>query len=291
GGQFLDPKGNLSTGYALLPPIWGTVLVTGIAVAIGLPISLALAVIAVDFPMGPIGRLVRPMVSVFSGIPPVVYAVSVPLFVTAFMIPKFAANMTYDQFTAGGPAAIGADPSTWPPPGVPYSPGAFPWTPTEANSVLLGGLLVGLFLIPFVTPIFVDALANVPRAAREASLALGANRTYTLRRVVLPRALPAIAGAGTLAMLKAMGDSVIVLFAVGFAAGFPTPPFDVLERSAPLGAWGANLIGSFDTLSATCNPQACAVGYTSALLLLVIAGVAVVALTWLQARARRRVAV
>jgi ABC-type phosphate transport system permease subunit len=290
GGQFLDIKGNLVTGYAILPALWGTVLVTTIAVLIGLPISLALAIVAVDFPMGPIGRLVRPVVAVFSGIPPVVYAVSVPVFVAAFMIPKFAGNLTVDTFNA---AAIGADPASWPPADVPYSPGAFPWILTRGtggNSTLLGGLLVGLFLIPFLTPMFVDALANVPRAAREASLALGANRTYTLRRVVLPRATPALAGASTLALLKALGDAVIVLFAVGYAATIPDPPFDVLERAAPLGAWGANLIGSFDTLSAACSPQSCAVGYTSALLLLLIAGIAVLVLTYLQARARRSVA-
>jgi phosphate transport system permease protein len=156
---------------------------------------------------------------------------------------------------------------------------------------LLAGLLVGLFLVPFVTPLFVDALRDVPRAAREASLALGANQTYTIRRIVLPRALPAIAGASTLAVLKAMGDAVIVLFAVGYAAALPSPPFDVLERAAPIGSWGANLIGSFEVLDATCTPANCAVGYTSALGLLLVAAILVPVLMYLQARGRRRVAV
>jgi phosphate transport system permease protein len=295
GGSFLDARGLVVTGYDVRPALWGTALITVIAAAVALPTALILAVVAVDFPMGPIGRLVRPMVGVLSGVPAIVYAVSVPIFITAFMIPKFAANMNFSQFQNGGPAAIGfnVNLATWPPSDVPYSPGGFPWDLTGvANSTLLGGVLVGLFLIPFVTPLFVDALRDVPRAAREASFALGANRTYTLRRVVLPRALPAMAGASTLAVLKATGDALIVGFAVGWAAGsIPTPPMDVLERTTSIAAWGASILGSFEVLDATCQPAQCAVGYSSALALLLFAGLVVLVMTYLQARGRRRVAV
>jgi phosphate transport system permease protein len=291
GGTFRDNSGNPSMGYSILPALWGTILITFIAVAVALPTSLVLAVAAVDFPMGVVGRLVRPLIGVLSGVPPIVYAVSVPGFVVAIMIPKFAAGMTYDQFAKGGPAFIGADPSSWPPHDVPYSPGGFPWEYLGGNSALLGGLLVGLFLIPFITPLIVDALSNVPRAAREASLALGANRTYTLRRVVLPRALPSIAGASMLAVLKAMGDAVILLFAVGISGTIPTPPFDALERASGIGAWGASLIGSFEILDQSCLPRQCAVGYSSALALMAFAAVAVIVMSYLQARGRRRVAV
>jgi hypothetical protein len=67
----------------------------------------------------------------------------------------------------------------------------------------------------------------------------------------------------------------------------PSPPFDVLERNAGIGAWGASLIGSFDVLDATCNPQQCAVGYTSALVLLVIAAILVLGMTYLRSPGRR----
>jgi phosphate transport system permease protein len=206
------------------------------------------------------------------------------------MIPKFAANTTFDTFDA---AAIGANPAAWPPADVPFSAGSYPWDLTGiANSTLLGGILVALFLIPFVTPLFADALRDVSRAAREASLALGANRSYTLRKVVLPTALPAIAGATTLAVLKALGDTLIVAFAVGWSADtIPQPLFDLLERTPSLAAQGAGLIGSFETLDAQCTAAECAVGYSGALLLLLFAGVVVLAMTTLQARGRRRVAV
>jgi ABC-type phosphate transport system permease subunit len=284
-----------SSGQALTlgllgPGLWGAFLVVLIAISIALPVALALAIVAVDFPLGPVTRFVRPIVALFSGVPPVVYAVSVPIFITLVMIPKFAANATYGAFN---PASIGADPSTWPPPDVPYSAGGFPWDLTgNANSTLLGGILIALFLIPFLTALFVDALSDVPRAAREASFALGANRTYTIRRVVLPRALPALVGATMLGMLKALGDAIIVGWAVGWSADqFPNPLFDALERTTPLAGQAAGLIGSFETLDASCAPAACAVGYSGALLLLLVAGVFVLLITRLQARARRRVAV
>jgi len=275
--------------FGLLPALWGSVLITLVAVAVALPISLGLALVAVDVYMGPISRLLRPLVAVLSGIPPIVYAISVPIFITVFMIPKFAANSTFGAFD---PAAIGADPATWPPADVPFSAGALPWDLSNYwNSTLLGGLLIAFFLIPFVTPLFADALRDVPRAAREASVALGANRTYTLRRVVLPRALPGMIGASMLAVLKALGDTLIVAFAVGWSAiSIPQPLFDVLERTSTLAAQGAGLIASFETLDAQCTSAECAVGYSSALVLLLVAGVVVVVITSLQTRGRRRVA-
>jgi phosphate transport system permease protein len=298
GSDYFDEAGKPQPGgITILAPLWNTILITVIAAGIGLPVALASAVAAVEFPMGRIGRLVRPVIGMLSGVPPIVYAISVPVFVTAFMIPKFTGNLTSDQFNANISAAvtsIGGDPSTWPPPGVPAGSGGLPnlpWSLSDPNSTLLGGLLVALFLVPFVTPLFVDALRDVPRAAREGSHALGASRVYTLRRVVLPRALPAIGGAATLAVLKAMGDAVILLFAVGTTAGFGVPLLDVLERNTGLGAWSSAQIGSLDVLQPYCKPAQCAIGYTGALLLLLVAGVAVLVLTYLQARGRRRVAV
>ncbi|HYM83934.1 MAG TPA: ABC transporter permease subunit, partial [Candidatus Dormibacteraeota bacterium] len=283
--------GGSGTQFGLVPAVWGSLLVATIAVGTALPISLALAIVAVDFPLGPVTRLVRPLVGVLGGIPPIVYAVSLPVFITAFMIPKFAADSTFGSFD---PASIGATwPANHPPAGVPLSAGGLPWDLTGvANSTLMGGVLVALFLVPFATPLMVDALRDVPQAAREASIALGANRTYTIRRVVLPRALPALTGASMLAVLKALGDTIIVAWAVGWTAErLPVPLFDVLERTTSLAAQGAGMIGSFETNDATCTGAECAAGYASALVLLLVAGVVVLVISYLQATRRRRLAV
>lgn len=278
--------------FGLIPAIWGTIQITTIAIGLALPVSLAMAIIATEFPMGPIGRVLRPLLGVLSGVPPIVYAVAGAVFVTIFMAPKFAGSANVNSFD---PAHLGVAPESWPPPGVPWSVTAFPWPPNVGgipNSTLLGGILIALLVIPFMTPLIFDAMRNIPNAAKEASFALGANRAYTLRRVILPLAMPGIVAAVTLATLKALGDVLIVALAVGWQAEtIPNPIVDVLERTSSLAAEGANLLGNLQSgAGASCAPDspACAVGYFSALLLLVVAAAVVVAAHILEARLRRR---
>ncbi len=278
-----------STGvalYGLLPAMFGTVLITLIAIGIALPVSLAMAVLSSEFPLGGVGRAMRVVLGALSGIPAIVYALLAVVFVKQFMIPKFAGGFTFDHFD---PTAVGATAETWPPPDVPWNAGAFPWDPTGLNnSTLLAGVLIALLIIPFMAPLIDDALRNVPAAAKEASLALGANRWHTLRHVTLPMALAGIVPAVALGTLKGMGDTMIVIFVVGWEAqAIPDPPFDVLERTAPLPAAGANLLGSFQAQDA-CKEAACSSGYFSAVFLLILALAVVVVAGVLQARLRRR---
>jgi phosphate transport system permease protein len=280
-----------STGvalYGLLPAMWGTLLVTVVAISIALPVSLAMAVFSSEFQFGGLGRAMRTVLGALSGIPAIVYALLAIVFVERFMIPKFAGGYTFDHFD---PAGVGANPETWPPPDVPWNAGAFPWDPTGLNnSTLLGGALIALLVIPFMAPLIDDAFRNVPAAAKEASLALGANRWHTLLHVTLPMALAGIVPAVALGTLKGMGDTMIVIFVVGWEAqAVPDPPVDVLERTAPLPAVGANLLGGFQAQDA-CSAAACSAGYFSAVFLLILALTVVVTASFLQARLRRKLA-
>jgi phosphate transport system permease protein len=290
---------NATTGaWGLAPAIAGTVLIGVVAMAIAFPVSLALAVVTTEFPMGPIGRILRPVIGLLSGIPPIIYAVAMVTFVRLLIIPKFTADSSFDTFKGG--AAIGVDPSSWPPPGVPGTvtglPGIFPWDLTgQVGCTFLAGLLISLLVIPFLTPMIADAIRNVPSSAREASLALGANRAYTLRRAILPRALPAITSAVVLGTLKAVGDVAIVTFAAGAEADqIPNPIFDIFEHTPSLAAHGGNMIVPFELLSTGAAVQgsaaATAVGYVCALLLLVLAAVMILVFSSLQARWRRNLA-
>ena len=292
-GDLLSTKfaGNLSAvagDLGLLPAIWGTLEITIIAIAIALPVSLAMAVVSSEFPMGPVGRILRPLLGVLSGVPPIVYAVASVVLVTVFMVPKFAADSTFGTFQ---PAAIGANPATWPPADVPFNAGAYPWDVTGGpNSTLLGGVVIALLLIQFLSAMIFDALQNVPSAAREASFAVGANRSHTLRKVILPMALPGIVAALSLAILKALGDTLIIGFAVGWEANsVPSPAFDVLERTPSLAAEGAGLLGGFNAGGGCKIGAQCATGYASGVLLLVLAMVLVLATTWIQNKLRARV--
>ena len=96
------------------------------------------------------------------------------------MAPKFAAADIADQHVQ---AAILGEPiagfSLLPTAGVP-------------NSTFLGGVMLALLIVPFMTPLVDDAIRGVPADLKRGSFALGASRWYTLRRVVLPNAMPGI---------------------------------------------------------------------------------------------------
>jgi phosphate transport system permease protein len=275
--------------WGLLPAIVGTVEIVLISLIVAFPVALALAIITTEFPMGPVGRIVRPLVGLMSGIPPIVYAVSMVIFVRVLMIPKFAGDQP--GFSGFNPSLLGA--SSWPPSGVPWNPGSMPWDVLEANSSLLAGILVALLLIPFMTPMIADAIRDVPSSTREASLALGANRLYTLRKAVLPRAMPAIFTAVVLGALKAAGDVVIVTFAAGGEAdNIPNPILDIFEHAPSLPVQGANMIIPFKLIGASTpyDPESAAIGYLCALVLLVLAAALVLEVNYLRARWRKRLA-
>jgi ABC-type phosphate transport system permease subunit len=162
--------------------------------------------------------------------------------------------------------------------------------PTDSSCTLLGGLMVGLFLIPFMTPLLDDALQSVPRSLKEASLSLGANRWNTLKSVTIPYALPGIMNALLLGILTALGETLIVWFCIGLGArNLPQPLFDVLQRTSPLTSTIAGLLGG-GSRATVVGPIGQSVASFGGLLLLIIA-FAILALSfYLQGRIRKSMA-
>ena len=159
-------------------------------------------------------------------------------------------------------------------------------------STLTGGILLALLVIPFMAPLVDDALQNAPNELKEASLALGATRWYTLKNATLPAAFPGIVSAVALGSLKAMGDVIIIIFAVGYVPYLPSPLWDITGRGAPLTSAGAGLAGSFSRGGAPILPESQAwlessVGYFSALILLAMAIAVLCLLSILQWRSGR----
>jgi len=94
-----------------------------------------------------------------------------------------------------------------------------------SESALAAGLAMGVMIIPFVSSLSDDALNAVPRSLREGSLAMGATESETIRRVMVPAALPGIVGAFLLAVSRAIGETMIVVMAAGLAANLTANPF------------------------------------------------------------------
>ena len=106
-----------------------------------------------------------------------------------------------------------------------------PWL--QENLDLLSGLnlanasfLLAVLTIPVVSSLAEEALGAVPRDLRDASYALGATRWETARNVVIPAALPGILSASLLGIMRALGETMVVLMAAGGAAVIPLSLFD-----------------------------------------------------------------
>jgi phosphate transport system permease protein len=82
-------------------------------------------------------------------------------------------------------------------------------------SMLSGGLALGVMILPWTVRASEEAIKTVPRAYREASLALGATKLQTIRRVVLKSAYPGIITGVLLGMGKAIGETAVVLLTAG----------------------------------------------------------------------------
>jgi phosphate transport system permease protein len=259
-----DFSGIYSSGmflFGMLPAIWGTVLVVLVALAFAFPSSLALAILSSESPLPAVGRWLRGLLGMLAGIPPVIYALMEAVLFTLVISPKF---------TGLGLAVL------------PHQR-----LPLE-GSTLLAGMLLALLIIPFMAPLMDDAMRNVPASMREASAGVGASRWYTLRRVVIPWAAPGIFSALAIGALKAMGDVVIVGWILGWESRLPQPLFDVLSKTAPLTSTGAGLVGGFQALTAIGFQES--VAYFTGLLLLIMALIILVFLTFLQKRFKQRFA-
>lgn len=101
-----------------------------------------------------------------------------------------------------------------------------PWMQQTLNvpsglNLLTVSILMGFLIIPLVASLSEEALSAVPDELRDASYALGATRWETISRVTVPYALPGILSACLLGVMRALGETMVVLMAAGSAAIIP----------------------------------------------------------------------
>lgn len=185
-GTEWDPRfSSVGTGaqgsFGAVPLFVGTLMVSSIALLVAIPIGLMSAIYMAEYAPGWLRSVAKPVIEVLAGIPTIVYGV-------------FALMVIGPMFAAVGDA-IGLQ--------------------VRATSALTAGFVMGIMIIPFVSSLSDDIITQVPRSLRDASLGLGATRSETIRKVVLPAALPGIVGAFLLAASRAIGETMIVVLAAG----------------------------------------------------------------------------
>lgn len=188
--------GNISDNFGAVPLFWGTIYIGAIiAMIVAIPLGLMSAIYLTQYAAPAARKWLKPMLEILAGIPTVVYGYFAALTV-APLIRDFAASIGMQN------------PST--------------------ESALAAGLVMGVMIIPFVSSMADDALAAVPRAMSDGSLALGSTRSETIKRVLLPAALPGIVAGVMLAISRAIGETMIVVMAAGAAARLSANPFDTM---------------------------------------------------------------
>ena len=179
--------------FGILPLAWGTLFISLIALSVAVPIGLFSAIFMAEYASPTVRSIAKPLLEILAGIPTIVYG--------------FFALVTVGPLIRDFIA-------------VPLGFGS------SGNSVMTAGLVMGIMIIPFVSSLSDDIITAVPRSLREGSLGLGATQSETIRRVVLPAALPGVVGAILLAASRAIGETMIVVMAAGVAARISANPFE-----------------------------------------------------------------
>lgn len=178
--------------FGILPLFLGTSLIAAIAIFVAGPIGLFIAVYLSEYASRKLRSIAKPLLEILAGIPTVVYG--------------FFAILTLSPFLRDLGIGLGLE--------------------VSPESALAAGLIMGVMIIPFISSLSDDVINAVPQALRDASLALGATQSETIKKVVLPSALPGIVGSFLLAISRAIGETMIVVMAAGLAAKMTINPLE-----------------------------------------------------------------
>lgn len=193
--------------FGFLPFIAGTVAITFIAIVLSLPIALLSALFLTEFSKSYLKKWVFTALDILAGIPSVVYGVWGTLFIVPWISEKLAPHF------------------------VEYSTG---------YTVLAGGIVLGVMILPLLISLFVEIFSAVPREFRDAALSLGATKWQTSKFVILRKTFPGILAAVILAVSRAFGETIAVLMVCG---NLPLVPHSLFDSCYPLPALIANNYG------------------------------------------------
>jgi phosphate transport system permease protein len=187
-------QGDIHTAYGIIPLLTGTLLITFIAIVVAGPLGLYSAIYLSEYATPRFRAWAKPILEILAGIPTVVLG--------------FFAALTVAPLIRGWGAYFGLD--------------------IASESALAAGLVMGMMIIPFISSLSDDVINAVPQSLRDGAYALGATKSETIKKVVLPAALPGIVSAFMLAISRAIGETMIVVMAAGLAANLTFNPLEAV---------------------------------------------------------------
>ena len=188
------PTSANGADYGAIPLFWGTVVIGAlIAMAVAIPLGLMSAIFLTQYAPPQLRKWMKPLLEVLAGVPTVVYG--------------YFAALTVAPVVRDAAQAVGI-------------------ASASSESAMAAGLVMGIMIIPFVSSMADDSISAVPQAMRDGSLAMGATTSETIRRVLVPAALPGIVAGVMLAVSRAIGETMIVVMAAGATARLTANPFE-----------------------------------------------------------------
>jgi phosphate transport system permease protein len=184
--------------FGALPAIYGTVLTSFIAMLIGVPVSIGIAIFLTEISPERLRRPIGTAIELLAGIPSIIYGiwglfVFAPFFqahLQPALIDAFANVPVLDRLFAGPPYGIG---------------------------LLTAGLILAIMVLPFITSITREVFDTVPPVLKEAAYGIGCTRWEVVRRVVIPYTRVGIIGGVMLGLGRALGETMAVTFVIGNA--------------------------------------------------------------------------
>ncbi|MDX1501324.1 MAG: phosphate ABC transporter permease subunit PstC [Thermoanaerobaculia bacterium] len=166
--------------FGALPMIYGTVVVAAIALVLATPVALGAALFTGEFLGGRRRLWIKIPVELLAGVPSVVYGLLGLLLLREWIYRLLE-----------------------------------PWDPLSGDTLLTGGVLLAVMILPTVMTLADDALRGVPASQRKAARGLGLTATEVAWRVSLPAARPGLVAAILLGLGRALGETIAVFLVIG----------------------------------------------------------------------------
>lgn len=188
----------VSEEFGALAPIYGTLLTSLIAMLIGIPISIGIAIFLTELCPPRLKRAISTAIELLAGIPSIIYGIW-GLFVLApflqahvqpLMIEAFAGVPLLGSLFAGPPYGIG---------------------------IFTAGIILSIMVLPYITSVTRDVFETVPPTLKESAYALGCTTWEVVRKIVLPFTATGVIGGIMLGLGRALGETMAVTFVIGNA--------------------------------------------------------------------------
>ena len=204
--------------FGAFPYIIGTLLSSAIAMAIGVPISLAIAIFISEIAHPRIGTPLSFIIELLAAVPSIIYGLWA-LFVFRFWVRDLIEKPLYDAFHGSLPF--------------------FAKTPFGLD-IFTAGIVLAIMIIPIISSICREVMRVVPDSQREAAYSLGATRWETVRMAVFPYVKSGLVGASMLGLGRAVGETILVTMIIGNVIGPSAIPTSFFSQGQTLSSLIAN---------------------------------------------------